>query len=388
MRGSNPTVQLTGGYVFGTGTDLLGEKNVIYMSGGSPTITSDGIVCAWNKPSETPITYVAGSSTDLKVNADVTATWTNDGFPYITCKTATDIVRQITMGGVNIVASPVAPSNLTATAGAGGIKLTWKDNSSNETGFIIERKGDGAGWGQMDYVEANTTTYTDTNVQAGKTYTYKVNAVISGTSGAVSGYSNEATATMGSASTATSAPAPTSTPATSTAPPESSASPPTVTQYDVTFKYDNGQPDWVQTVNAGDKVDCAMDDPIKNENIFAGWYKDTELTQAYDFDTPVTANITLCAKWVPAQGELTPNPDGEDEGGFNWLWIALIALLLVAAGGGLAFVIISEKEKGQKKSSSQTFCGNCGTRVQAGMKFCPECGGQIGAMAQQNNTEE
>ena len=33
--------------------------------------------------------------------------------------------------------------------------------------------------------------------------------------------------------------------------------------------------------------------------LFAGWYTDAECTTEYDFDTPVTKDITLYAKWIP-----------------------------------------------------------------------------------------
>lgn len=41
-------------------------------------------------------------------------------------------------------------------------------------------------------------------------------------------------------------------------------------------------------------------DPAKAENVFGGWFTDELLTEAYDFATPVTADITLYAKWVPS----------------------------------------------------------------------------------------
>ena len=90
-----------------------------------------------------------------------------------------------------------APTNLTATAGVNSITLNWKDNSDNETHFIIERREEGEGWGQMDSVGANITTFTDTLVLPGKTYTYKVNAVKEGTPISSSPYSNEVTVTFG-----------------------------------------------------------------------------------------------------------------------------------------------------------------------------------------------
>ena len=38
--------------------------------------------------------------------------------------------------------------------------------------------------------------------------------------------------------------------------------------------------------------------PARDDYEFAGWYKDALCTQRYDFSSPVTANITLYAKWV------------------------------------------------------------------------------------------
>ena len=43
------------------------------------------------------------------------------------------------------------------------------------------------------------------------------------------------------------------------------------------------------------------DDPTREGYNFAGWYRDQELTSEYDFDTPVTADITLYARWVAAE---------------------------------------------------------------------------------------
>jgi hypothetical protein len=89
---------------------------------------------------------------------------------------------------------PNAPSALTATAvSASQINLSWTDNSSNETGFRIERKtGSGGSWSQIATVGANVTAYADTGLSAGTQYTYRVRAA---GSGGDSGYSNEANAT-------------------------------------------------------------------------------------------------------------------------------------------------------------------------------------------------
>jgi hypothetical protein len=70
---------------------------------------------------------------------------------------------------------PSAPSGLVATAMlATQVKLTWKDNASNETGFVIERSADGTTWTQIATAGANVTTYWDNSVVAQQTYYYRV----------------------------------------------------------------------------------------------------------------------------------------------------------------------------------------------------------------------
>ncbi|WP_416293426.1 InlB B-repeat-containing protein [Paenibacillus illinoisensis] len=52
-----------------------------------------------------------------------------------------------------------------------------------------------------------------------------------------------------------------------------------------------------QNVNYGDKMN-KPDDPTKAGHTFAGWFTDTALSQAFDFNnTPVTTDLTLYAKW-------------------------------------------------------------------------------------------
>jgi len=62
-------------------------------------------------------------------------------------------------------------------AKAAQLRLTWRDNSSNEDGFIIERRAEGdEKFGQIATRRANVTSYTDSDVTAGTTYCYRVRA--------------------------------------------------------------------------------------------------------------------------------------------------------------------------------------------------------------------
>jgi hypothetical protein len=87
-------------------------------------------------------------------------------------------------------ATPAAPSNLTATAAvADQINLGWTDNSSNESGFLVERSTDNVNFTQIASLGSNVTSYSDTGLTTGTTYYYRVRAY---NSAGDSGYSNTA----------------------------------------------------------------------------------------------------------------------------------------------------------------------------------------------------
>ena len=86
------------------------------------------------------------------------------------------------------------PSNLTADAiGSSQIRLTWRDNSTNETGFGIQRRTGGASWSLLVWLGRNQTTFIDAGLLPASTYSYRMFAF--GDDSAVSSFSNTATAT-------------------------------------------------------------------------------------------------------------------------------------------------------------------------------------------------
>ncbi len=90
-------------------------------------------------------------------------------------------------------AAITAPSNLTATATSSTqINLTWSDNSSDETGFVIERKTGASGTYQtIETTAVNVTSFVNSGLSENTTYYYHVKAITSSTS---SSWSNEASA--------------------------------------------------------------------------------------------------------------------------------------------------------------------------------------------------
>jgi predicted phage tail protein len=106
---------------------------------------------------------------------------------------------------VTLVVSPAAPTVLTATllANPTSVRLTWTDNATTETSFVVERC---SGVGCTNFVLLTTlasrnvtgtgaVNYTDPTIVLGTTYSYRVAAINTGGSSA---YSNVATLAIGS----------------------------------------------------------------------------------------------------------------------------------------------------------------------------------------------
>jgi len=73
--------------------------------------------------------------------------------------------------------SPLTPSNLTAMPLSGGsVLLTWRDNSTNEDGFIIRRGVDPGYLTEIVRLPADTTSWTDTSPPLNSICTYVVRA--------------------------------------------------------------------------------------------------------------------------------------------------------------------------------------------------------------------
>jgi hypothetical protein len=88
---------------------------------------------------------------------------------------------------------PAAPTNLAASAvSSTAINLTWRDNSTNEQGFRIQRNTGGTTWAHVGTGSPNLTSYLHSELTPGTTYTYRVLAF--GAGGTLSDVSNTASA--------------------------------------------------------------------------------------------------------------------------------------------------------------------------------------------------
>lgn len=95
--------------------------------------------------------------------------------------------------------TPSSPSDLIASAiSSNQIELSWADNASNEKGFEVERSLDNENWEKISTVPTDTTNFTDDNLLASTTYSYRIRAF---NTSSLSEYSNTASATTSQAST-------------------------------------------------------------------------------------------------------------------------------------------------------------------------------------------
>jgi hypothetical protein len=156
------------------------DDSFTILKGAAPTPTPTPVV-----PTATPTVVVP---TATPTSAPPTATPTRTPTPVPPTATPTRTPTPIPPP------LPAAPSGLTATAvSRNRIDLAWQDNSSNETGFQIERSRAGGAFSLIATTGASATTYSNTTgLGPNKTYSYRLRAV--NTAGS-SAYSNTASAT-------------------------------------------------------------------------------------------------------------------------------------------------------------------------------------------------
>lgn len=167
-----------------TATPSTGSAPLLVSFNGSASSDADGTITsyAWNfgdgqQGSGTTVTH----SYAQPGNYTATLTVTDSGGASASTTVAITVTTTST--------SLAAPTSFYAVASGSNVTLRWKDNSTNEEGFILERAVES--W-PLEFViigrtGANATLFVDPNVPVGE-YVYRVRA-FAGT--AVSAYSNQ-----------------------------------------------------------------------------------------------------------------------------------------------------------------------------------------------------
>ena len=159
---------------------------------GVSAVGGDGrVTLSWNAVSGATSYKVyrgtASGSTNLLQSGVTTSTFLDtgvtNGTTYFYTVSAVNGVgespRSQEVSATPQVAAPAAPANLQVTAvWPSQIELTWNDNSSTETGFVVQYATDGAFTSGLTTVttSANATSYRATGLSAGTTYWFRVRA--------------------------------------------------------------------------------------------------------------------------------------------------------------------------------------------------------------------
>jgi len=141
-------------------------KYLIYRAFGSP---NDDFVLIATVPANTKVFTDTGLNQKTKYRYRIrAATGLNNG-PF--SREASDTTLK------SLQRLPKAPTGLQGTATSNSIHLTWKDNSTDNTSFQIERATSLDGpFVAINTVGADVTTYTDKSLPGGTTFFYRVRA--------------------------------------------------------------------------------------------------------------------------------------------------------------------------------------------------------------------
>lgn len=177
--------------------DIAQNGNTLTVVAPSSTFpgTIDGDTFSWSGsyPSGEGTTTIRSMTLTVASNGNAfsgSATWSwSDG--TTSCTGTSQSINATRVPGTGPL--PSAPTALSGTPQSpSSIALVWNDNASNETGYKVERRTGSASFAQVALVGANTTTFTDTGLNALTAYEYRVRAY--NTAGD-SAYSNTATVT-------------------------------------------------------------------------------------------------------------------------------------------------------------------------------------------------
>ncbi len=171
----------------GSGNAYYDSFTFAGTSGDNVTITLNSTAfdayLRLKNPSGTQVAYNddgnGGTNSKITYTLAATGTFKIEASTYYATGGTNTVVGAytVTFTGGSSPTAPAAPSSLAATATSSSqINLTWSDNSSNETGFEVDRSTNGTTWTQITTTAAGATGYSATGLTASTLYYFRVRA--------------------------------------------------------------------------------------------------------------------------------------------------------------------------------------------------------------------
>ncbi len=165
-------------------TSTLNLSGSLILHGVVKPMTFDALVIkhANNSVSFSPRKPILISSADFDLNAGIDLLRMAAGATNIGERVPVYFKMFLTrdnpanLPAISLATAPNAPLNLVGTVnnGNGNATLNWADTSSNETGFLVRRKGADGRWAAEANLGVNVSTYIDNILNTDNSFTYKV----------------------------------------------------------------------------------------------------------------------------------------------------------------------------------------------------------------------
>ncbi len=152
--------------------------NSATLDGQSCSVASDNqsYSCSVDSPqnaSSLLVDLLGSEEGEVNITHNVSVENANDVLDIVTDND--QVVSTITILQA-VIPPPSAASDVTLAQAddSTDVRITWSDNSNDETGFRVERQEDSGSFNNLVTLDANTVEYTDTTTEADVSYSYRV----------------------------------------------------------------------------------------------------------------------------------------------------------------------------------------------------------------------